>query len=208
MHMSDIVVVTGGAGFIGSNFVRHLLASSEARIVVFDKLTYAGNLESLAVRGRESSLSFRARGHRRSRPGRRALRCPSPFGDRQLRGRDARRSLHRRSSRVHRRKRGRHVRAPRRRCVSTIRSRATSGGGFRFLHVSTDEVYGSLGAAGAFSETTRVRAPLPLCSDEGRSGPSRRRVPRDLRSADAHDELLEQLRPVPVSRETHPARHR
>ena len=41
-------VVTGGAGFIGSNFVRLALASREARIVVVDKLTYAGNLESLA----------------------------------------------------------------------------------------------------------------------------------------------------------------
>lgn len=40
--------VTGGAGFIGSNFVRHLLVSrSDAEIVNFDKLTYAGNLNSL-----------------------------------------------------------------------------------------------------------------------------------------------------------------
>src|SRR5512140_2152128 len=42
------VLVTGGAGFIGSNFVRHLLACSEERVVVLDALTYAGNLESLA----------------------------------------------------------------------------------------------------------------------------------------------------------------
>jgi len=40
--------VTGGAGFIGSNFVRHALAETPDRIVVVDKLTYAGNLESLA----------------------------------------------------------------------------------------------------------------------------------------------------------------
>jgi len=42
------VIVTGGAGFIGSNFVHHLLPRTEARVVVLDKLTYAGHLESLA----------------------------------------------------------------------------------------------------------------------------------------------------------------
>ena len=43
------VLVTGGAGFIGSNFVLYLLESHpECRIVNVDKLTYAGNLENLA----------------------------------------------------------------------------------------------------------------------------------------------------------------
>src|SRR2546421_5105550 len=43
------VLVTGGAGFIGSNFVRWLLASNrDVRIVNLDLLTYAGNLESLS----------------------------------------------------------------------------------------------------------------------------------------------------------------
>jgi dTDP-glucose 4,6-dehydratase len=42
------ILVTGGAGFIGSNFVRHILtAHSDDTIVNFDKLTYAGNLENL-----------------------------------------------------------------------------------------------------------------------------------------------------------------
>src|ERR1700723_2950135 len=41
--------ITGGAGFIGSNFVHHWLANTrEGRVVVFDALTYAGNLDSLA----------------------------------------------------------------------------------------------------------------------------------------------------------------
>ena len=43
----DRWIVTGGAGFIGSNFVRHALEHANAEILVFDKLTYAGSLESL-----------------------------------------------------------------------------------------------------------------------------------------------------------------
>lgn len=43
------VLITGGAGFIGSNFVRHLLGSrNDAEVINFDSLTYAGNPESLA----------------------------------------------------------------------------------------------------------------------------------------------------------------
>lgn len=43
------LLVTGGAGFIGSNFVRHILRTTpDVRVVVFDKLTYAGNLDNLA----------------------------------------------------------------------------------------------------------------------------------------------------------------
>ena len=43
------IIVTGGAGFIGSNFIFHMLAKyPEYRIICLDKLTYAGNLSTLA----------------------------------------------------------------------------------------------------------------------------------------------------------------
>ena len=48
MEMSNTILVTGGAGFIGSAVVRYLIESSDSNIVVVDKLTYAGNLQSLA----------------------------------------------------------------------------------------------------------------------------------------------------------------
>ena len=52
---------------------------------------------------------------------------------------------------------------------------------FRFLHVSTDEVYGTLGATGAFSEDDALRAQLALRRLEGRRRPPGARLPRDLR---------------------------
>lgn len=46
--MSRTLLVTGGAGFIGSNFVHHIIRTTDDRVIVLDKLTYAGNRESLA----------------------------------------------------------------------------------------------------------------------------------------------------------------
>ncbi len=54
------ILVTGGAGFIGSNFVRYVLETMpRAHVVVFDKLTYAGNLENLASVRRDPHLAAR-----------------------------------------------------------------------------------------------------------------------------------------------------
>ncbi|MEY5097795.1 MAG: hypothetical protein RJA36_514, partial [Pseudomonadota bacterium] len=44
-----MILVTGGAGFIGSNFVLDWLAQSDESVVNLDQLTYAGNLENLAA---------------------------------------------------------------------------------------------------------------------------------------------------------------
>ena len=53
------VFITGGAGFIGANFVRHWLANArEGRVVVFDALTYAGNIENLAGLERDPRYVF------------------------------------------------------------------------------------------------------------------------------------------------------
>jgi len=46
--MSKKILVTGSAGFIGSNFIRIILDKTDYEIVSFDALTYAGNLENLA----------------------------------------------------------------------------------------------------------------------------------------------------------------
>ena len=52
------LLVTGGAGFIGSAFVRMLNAGTDWRIVNFDKLTYAGNLENLSGIAEDARYRF------------------------------------------------------------------------------------------------------------------------------------------------------
>src|SRR6187549_2727375 len=56
--MTATWLVTGGAGFIGCNFVRTALAKSDARVVVLDKLTYAGNLANLAEVASDRRFAF------------------------------------------------------------------------------------------------------------------------------------------------------
>ena len=91
------LLVCGGAGFIGSAFVRLRVGEHGDEVVVLDKLTYAGRRENLReLEEASASLpAWRDRGRRRRRRGDRGRRC-----DRQLRRRDARRPLDRRARRV------------------------------------------------------------------------------------------------------------
>lgn len=147
-------LVTGGAGFIGSNFVRHALAHTDVRVVVLDKLTYAGRLENLAEVADEPRFHF-VRGDiadaasvdlifREHQPGAvvnfaaeshvdRSIDDPGAFVQTNLVGT----FVLLEAARAHLTR------------LDTSGRRA-----FRFLHVSTDEVYGSLGETGAFHELT------------------------------------------------------
>ncbi|MGG2018623.1 NAD-dependent epimerase/dehydratase family protein [Pseudomonas sp. S8] len=60
------ILVTGGAGFIGSAVIRHIISNTSDSVVNVDKLTYAGNLESLAEVSQNLALRFRARRYLRS----------------------------------------------------------------------------------------------------------------------------------------------
>ena len=162
----ETILVTGGAGFIGSNFVRLVLAETDARVVVIDKLTYAGNLESLeavrrnprfafvqgdiADRGVVDRLyadhhptwvvNFAAESHvDRSIDGPRAFVETNIVGAFELL--DAARLY-----------------------VRELAPAAREQ--FRFLHVSTDEVYGSLGETGLFSETTPYAPNSPYAASK------------------------------------------
>ncbi|MGI6247072.1 MAG: dTDP-glucose 4,6-dehydratase [Pseudochelatococcus sp.] len=160
------ILVTGGAGFIGSAVCRYIIRETQAAVVNVDKLTYAGNLASLREIGDDPRYRF----VRADICDRAAL--DAVFGEAQP---DAVMHLAAES----------HVD----RSIDGARdfidtnivgtftlleaARAYLAGAdagtrenFRFLHVSTDEVYGSLGPQGLFSETTRYDPSSPYSASK------------------------------------------
>jgi dTDP-glucose 4,6-dehydratase len=159
----ETIVVTGGAGFIGSNFVRHALARTEAAVVVLDKLTYAGNLESLADVASHPRYAF-VRADVADREAVRALfreRRPSALVNFAAET-HVDRSIDDPGAFVRTNVTGTFelLEAAR----QSLRERPDPT--FRFLHVSTDEVYGTLGATGAFSETTAYAPNSPYAASK------------------------------------------
>jgi dTDP-glucose 4,6-dehydratase len=162
---AETILVTGGAGFIGSNFVRHALARTDARIVVVDKLTYAGNVASLAdvssqpryafvqadVADREAVRAF----FREHRPTAVVNFAAETHVDR---------SIDDPASFVRTNVTGTFELLEAARLF--LRESPEAAAGFRFLHVSTDEVYGTLGASGAFSETTAYAPNSPYAASK------------------------------------------
>jgi dTDP-glucose 4,6-dehydratase len=151
------LLVTGGAGFIGSNFVHYVLEHSDDSVTVFDALTYAGNLDNLrdleddprytfvkgditdreavlaAVDGHDAIVHFAAESHVD-----RSIVSPDEF--------------------VHTNCDGTNV-------MCDVARRV---GVERFLHISTDEVYGSI-EEGSFSETDRLEPRSPYSASKAGS---------------------------------------
>ncbi|HEX8739378.1 MAG TPA: dTDP-glucose 4,6-dehydratase [Casimicrobiaceae bacterium] len=165
-----MILVTGGAGFIGSNFIVDWLAASDEAVVNLDKLTYAGNLESLAalagdarhvfVRGDIADAPLVSSLLARHRPRAivnfaaeshvdRSIRGPRAFVDTNVVG-----TLEL-------------LESARRWWEGLAGGERTE---FRFLHVSTDEVYGSLGPTDpAFSESTPFAPNSPYAASKAGS---------------------------------------
>ncbi len=134
------LLVTGGAGFIGSNLVRHLLATSDDEVTVYDALTYAGNPANMA--GLEADARYRfVRGDVTDRP---AL-------TEAMAGHDA--VVHLAAETHVDRSIASADEFVRTNCGGTnvVCDVARRLGVERVLHVSTDEVYGSI-AEGSFTE--------------------------------------------------------
>src|SRR5579863_4925861 len=169
--MQNSTLVTGGAGFIGSNFILQQMAADTASSVVnLDKLTYAGNPANLAALAKERRYEF----------------VQGDIGDRTLVRRLL--ELHQPSAIVHFAAEShvdRSIRGPddfvRTNVDGTfalleeVRAYWTSSGAaesqrFRFLHVSTDEVFGSLGPKDPpFSETTAYAPNSPYSASKATS---------------------------------------
>jgi len=169
MRISSPIVVTGGAGFIGSAVVRKLVGHSDATVVTVDKLTYAGNLESLAP------VAGSARHHFE-----RVDICDGP----------ALRHLFERyqpSAVIHLAAEShvdRSIDGPadfirtnvvgtftllEEACLHWQRLDGHMREGFRFLHVSTDEVFGTLGETGYFREDTSYQPNSPYAASKAGS---------------------------------------
>lgn len=163
--LMETILATGGAGFIGSNFVRFALRHSEARVVVFDKLSYGGSLLNLKnvendpryafVKGDICDRAAVKHALDQYRPTAivhfaaethvdRSIDGPRNFLDANVVGTfellEAARSYYR-----------------------TLEGKRDS---FRFLHVSTDEVYGSLGPQGLFREDTHYAPNSPYAASK------------------------------------------
>jgi dTDP-glucose 4,6-dehydratase len=150
------ILVTGGAGFIGANFVQHVLAEhADDEVVTFDLLTYAGNLANLdplmgdrrhrfvrgdvadaaavaqALDGIEAVVHFAAESHVD-----RSITDASDFLRTNVTG------------------------------TQVLLDAARAAGARRFVQVSTDEVYGSLGPTGAFTEESALRPNSPYAASK------------------------------------------
>jgi len=167
--MSDIlmprsILVTGGAGFIGSNFINTFMAGNPGcRVVNLDILTYAGNLKNLI--GVEKNPHYRFE---------RGDICDAPLVARLLAGERIEAVVHfAAESHVDRSISGPEI-FVRTNVLGTqtlleeSRKHWKSGmvQDFRFLQVSTDEVYGSLGATGYFTEDTPLAPNSPYSASK------------------------------------------
>ncbi len=161
--------VTGGAGFIGCNFVLNLLSSQNTRVINYDKLTYAGNLESLASVGNDPNyffaegdicdrnlvenllkqhqpdyiINFAAESHVD-----RSIDGPAEFIQTNIVGTFE-------------------LLQAARDYWNALSNEKKAG--FRFLHVSTDEVFGSLGDDGYFTEETPYAPNSPYAASKAAS---------------------------------------
>jgi dTDP-glucose 4,6-dehydratase len=165
-----MILVTGGAGFIGSNFVLDWLGQSDEPVVNLDKLSYAGNLDNLSpiagsprhhfVRGDIADMELVSRLLARHQPRAVVNFAAESHVDRSIEGPEEFIQTNIVGSF---------------RLLQAVRSHweglgKESRAAFRFLHVSTDEVYGSLeSSAPPFRETTRYEPNSPYSASKAAS---------------------------------------
>ena len=167
--MTETVFVTGGAGFIGSAVVRMLIRETDCRVVNIDKLTYAANLSSLQDVSSDARYTLE-----------KVDICDGPAVKALFDKYQPARVMHLAAeSHV-----DRSIDGPADFIETNINGTfvllqgalgywqaldEAAKQGFRFLHVSTDEVYGSLGPTGLFSETTQYQPNSPYSASKAAS---------------------------------------
>ncbi len=167
---NDKVLITGGAGFIGSNYVEYILKNSEDEVFVLDKLTYAGNLKNLEAVSQEITfikgdicdvelvqklftehqfqkvVHFAAESHVDN-----SISGPSEFIQTNIVGTF---NL---------------LQSAYKTWMSGPNDLKEEFKNARFLHISTDEVYGTLGETGLFTEETPYAPNSPYSASKASS---------------------------------------
>ncbi len=162
----DTWLVTGGAGFIGSTLVRTILRETTHRVVVLDALTYAGHRESLAeveqdprfafVHGDVADRALVERVFRENRPSAVLHLAAESHVDRSIDGpRAFLRTNVLGTEEMLEAARSHHRSLP-----------GPEAARFRFLQVSTDEVFGSLGPTGRFTEASPIDPRSPYAASK------------------------------------------
>jgi dTDP-glucose 4,6-dehydratase len=169
MPIDDVVLVTGGAGFIGSALVRHLLMETPARVVNVDKLTYAASTDSLPQAGEHPRYELVQ-----------ADICDGPALRRMFEQHRPRYVINL-AAETHV---DRSIDAPAAFISTNVVGTFTllqealaywrtlddaARAAFRFHHVSTDEVYGALGPQGSFIETSPYAPRSPYAASKASS---------------------------------------
>jgi dTDP-glucose 4,6-dehydratase len=169
MTMAKTLLITGGAGFIGSAVIRHLIADSQHKVVNVDCLTYAGNLESLGDASANERYAFEQVDIRDAAEVGRLLAQYQPDGIMHLAAEShVDRSIDGPAEFIQTNIVGTYtlLEAVRHYWNGLDGERKT---GFRFHHISTDEVYGSLGATGLFTEQTCYEPNSPYSASKAAS---------------------------------------
>jgi dTDP-glucose 4,6-dehydratase len=165
----ETILVTGGAGFIGSALIHALLGGTEARVVNVDRLTYAGNPDSLASVRDHPRYHFERADICEPVSLRRLFEAYQPTAVMHLAAEShVDRSIDGPGDFIRANVVGTFTLLEEARRFWSGLARAERDG-FRFLHVSTDEVFGSLGAEGAFSEATPYAPNSPYSASKAGS---------------------------------------
>ncbi len=165
--MSSPIFITGGAGFIGSAVIRHLIQNTDVHVVNIDCLTYAGNLESLKDVSDNARYTFEKVDIRDHKAIEKLFEKHKPIGVMHLAA----------ESHV-----DRSIDGPALFIDTNILGTFTlleaskkywqflkNKDTFRFHHISTDEVYGALGKKGLFKETTPYQPNSPYSASKAAS---------------------------------------
>jgi len=169
-NQKPTILVTGGAGFIGSNFILHWLANEDFSVINMDKLTYAGNPANLASLASDSRYRL-VQGDICDRElVSRLLSTYSPCAIVHFAAEShVDRSIHGPDDFIQTNVNGTFSLLEAARAYWALMN-PDEKSRFRFLHVSTDEVYGSLGTSDpAFSETTRYAPNSPYSASKAAS---------------------------------------